>query len=133
MICIQCVHINCGILRRRWFTIIIHRGHLAWCFFLFHTCVCMFLREEYVSLSDSLNPSRGILATLRLGFSSWSLLTSLFIVREYCITSNTYHHSPSYAFASSYCESSSLLFNFSKHPQKIVLLYPPYRQYGRYR
>jgi hypothetical protein len=61
-----------------------------------------FQREEYVSLSNGLIPSRGNIATLRLGFFSWQLLASLFIVREYS-EFNGPHHRPSYAFAPSSC------------------------------
>ena len=47
------------------------------------TCVCSSLREECVSLSNSLTSSRGCLATLRLVFAIGKCLPHLFIVHEY--------------------------------------------------
>ena len=40
------------------------------------TCVCSFLREECVSLSNGLISSRGYLETLRLVFFYWQVLAS---------------------------------------------------------
>lgn len=124
--------INCGVLRRRWFSIIIHRGHLAWCFSCFIlACVCFYVRSTFHYRTVLILPE----GFWRLyGFLSLCWLF-LFIVREYCITSNTYHHSPLIRFCTEIWRIVSMQSNFSRLPYIVLLhsLYRQYRQCARYR